>query len=146
MALHVWCLLSFVALVGVAEAQQPQPIYWKKDHIYNGASGAEIAIVTPLPSDQTAPTAPTGLTVSNITATSAQLSWLQSTDSGGSGLAGYKIYRQQGSGASLPIGTVDANTLSFVDQGPLLPSTTYTYTAVAFDMQRTIVRLAPVSE
>src|SRR2546422_5091191 len=48
------------------------------------------------PTDQTAPTAPSGLSSSNLTSTSVQLTWSGSTDPpGGSGLAGYKIYRQR---------------------------------------------------
>jgi fibronectin type III domain protein len=61
-----------------------------------------------------------------------QLSWTGSTDSGGSNLAGYKIYRQVGTGASLPVGTVAAGTTSFTDPH-LQPSTGYTFKIVAFD-------------
>src|SRR5262245_42692711 len=110
------CVIVLVVTIG-AEAQQT--IYWKKDHIYAGPGGGEIAIVTPPPSDQTAPSAPTSLASSNVTATSIQLGWGASTDSGGSGLAGYKVYRQLGSGANLPVGTVTG--LGFTDQ-PLQPS------------------------
>jgi hypothetical protein len=117
--------LGLALLVGTTTLAQ-QTIYFKKDHIYSGPGGNEIAIATPLPSDQTAPGAPTGVSSSNVTATSVQLNWSASTDSGGSGLAGYKVYRQQGSGASLPVGTVGTGTLSFTDQ-PLTPSTAYTY-------------------
>jgi fibronectin type 3 domain-containing protein len=121
-------------LVGifVAASLSAQTIYWKKDHIYNGPGGKEIAVVMPQPTDQTAPTAPTGLTLGTVTATSVQLSWSGSTDSGGSGLAGYKVYRQQGTGANLPVGTVGPNVFSFTDQ-PLTPSTSYTWTIVAYD-------------
>jgi fibronectin type 3 domain-containing protein len=119
-------------LMSVAVSAIAQTIYWKKDHIYNGPSGKEIAVVMPQPTDQTAPTAPTGLTLGTVTATSVQLSWSASTDSGGSGLAGYKVYRQQGVGANLPVGTVGAGVLSFTDQ-PLTPGTGYTWTIVAYD-------------
>lgn len=47
--------------------------------------------------DTTPPTTPGTPTASNVTATSASLSWSASTDSGGSGLAGYNVYREQGS-------------------------------------------------
>ena len=122
-----WVLLLLLA---AASADAQQTIYWKKDHVYAGPGGKEIAIVTPAPADQTAPTAPSGLASSNLTATSVQLSWSASTDTGGSGLAGYKVYRQVGTGASLPVGTVGA--LSFTDQH-LQPNTSYTFTIVAFD-------------
>ena len=85
--------------------------------------------MTPLPSDQTAPGNPT-LNTPTVTATSVSLTWSSVTDTGGSGLAGYKVYRQRGTGASLPVGTVTGT--SFTDQ-PLQPSTGYTYKIVAFD-------------
>ncbi|WP_345598376.1 endo-1,4-beta-xylanase, partial [Thermocatellispora tengchongensis] len=46
--------------------------------------------------DTTPPTTPGTPTASNITATGATLTWTASTDSGGSGLAGYNVYREQG--------------------------------------------------
>jgi len=60
------------------------------------------------------------------------MSWTGSTDSGGSGLAGYKVYRQRGTEASLPVGTVGNAVTSFTDQA-LQFSTSYTYTIVSFD-------------
>ncbi|WP_336208830.1 endo-1,4-beta-xylanase [Nonomuraea sp. LPB2021202275-12-8] len=47
--------------------------------------------------DTTPPTAPGPPAATNITASSATLTWTASTDSGGSGLAGYTVYREQGS-------------------------------------------------
>ncbi|HET9137976.1 cellulose binding domain-containing protein [Actinophytocola sp.] len=46
--------------------------------------------------DNTAPTQPGTPTVSGVTATSATLTWTASTDTGGSGLAGYTVFREQG--------------------------------------------------
>jgi endo-1,4-beta-xylanase len=46
--------------------------------------------------DTTPPTQPGTPTASNVTSSSATLNWSASTDSGGSGLAGYNIYREQG--------------------------------------------------
>jgi endo-1,4-beta-xylanase len=46
--------------------------------------------------DTTPPSAPGTPTASGITATGATLSWSPSTDTGGSGLAGYNVYREQG--------------------------------------------------
>ena len=54
--------------------------------IFGGGSGG----------DTTPPTAPGTPTASNVTASAASLSWSASTDSGGSGLAGYNVYREQG--------------------------------------------------
>ncbi|WP_156045440.1 endo-1,4-beta-xylanase [Herbidospora cretacea] len=47
-------------------------------------------------SDTTAPTTPGAPTASNITSSGATLSWTASTDSGGSGLAGYNVYNSGG--------------------------------------------------
>ncbi|MGN9787008.1 fibronectin type III domain-containing protein [Nonomuraea sp. ZG12] len=47
-------------------------------------------------SDTTAPSTPGTPAASDITATSATLTWSPSTDQGGSGLAGYTVYREQG--------------------------------------------------
>lgn len=46
--------------------------------------------------DTTPPTTPGTPAASNVTANSATLTWTASTDSGGSGLAGYNVYREQG--------------------------------------------------
>jgi endo-1,4-beta-xylanase len=46
--------------------------------------------------DTTPPTTPGTPTASGVTANSAGLSWTASTDTGGSGLSGYNIYREQG--------------------------------------------------
>jgi chitodextrinase len=60
-----------------------------------------------------------------VTATTVTLSWNASTDSGGSGLAGYKVYR-----GPIPVGTTTGTT--FTDQG-LVPGTGYSYPVRAFD-------------
>jgi endo-1,4-beta-xylanase len=46
--------------------------------------------------DTTPPTAPGTPAASGVTATGASLSWAAATDTGGSGLAGYTVYREQG--------------------------------------------------
>ena len=76
--------------------------------------------------DQTAPSVPT-LSVSNITSSSATLTWTAATDTGGAGLAGYILYR-----AGVPVATVNATTTTFNDT-TLQWNTSYTYTVVAFD-------------
>jgi hypothetical protein len=121
-----WVAAVFLLTAGIAEAQTT--LYFKRDHVYAGPGGGEIAIITPAPSDTAAPGVPTGVGTSSVTATSVVVSWTGSTDSGGSLLAGYKVYRQKGSGASLPVGTVASGTTTFTDQ-PLEPSTSYTWTA-----------------
>ncbi|MEU6787800.1 fibronectin type III domain-containing protein [Nonomuraea angiospora] len=46
--------------------------------------------------DTTPPSTPGTPAASNVTATGATLTWAASTDQGGSGLAGYNVYREQG--------------------------------------------------
>ncbi len=77
--------------------------------------------------DSTAPTTPSNLTSPSKTTTSISLSWGASTDSGGSGLAGYNVYRN---GSATPTGQVTGTT--FTDTG-LSANTTYTYTVRARD-------------
>src|SRR5207253_5969658 len=89
--------------------------------------GRALAIAMPLPADQTAPTAPGSLTYTSLNPQSVQLNWNASTDSGGAGLAGYKVYR-----GPIPVGTVGSSTLSFVDDA-LQSGAQYTYTVLAFD-------------
>jgi hypothetical protein len=98
-------------------------VYWKKDFITD-ASGNVVAIATPAPADQTPPTAPSGLTCLNTSMT-VELSWTGSTD-GGSGMAGYKIFR-----GSLPVATTTTAT-AFTDF-TIQPNSPYVYTIVAVD-------------
>ncbi|GAA2076045.1 cellulase family glycosylhydrolase [Actinomadura alba] len=70
--------------------------------IFNGANGIrqtarEATIYGGSSADTTPPTAPGTPAATNVTSTGATLSWAVSTDSGGSGLAGYDVYREQGS-------------------------------------------------
>jgi chitodextrinase len=73
--------------------------------------------------DTTAPSTPGGVTSSNITGTSATISWTASTDN--VGVTGYRVYRD-GVLRSSPTG------LSYNDTG-LTMSTTYAYTVSAVD-------------
>jgi hypothetical protein len=99
-------------------------VYWKKDYIVDD-TGRVIATATPAPADQIAPGSPSGLTHSVLTLTSVQFQWSPSTDGGGSGLAGYKVYR-----GNIPVAAVSGTTFTDND---LLPSTAYSYSVVAFD-------------
>ena len=78
------------------------------------------------PPDTTAPTAPTALTATAQSATTIQLGWSASSD-GGTGVAGYRIYRN---GGATPISSV--TTPGFTDTG-LASATAYSYTVRAFD-------------
>jgi endo-1,4-beta-xylanase len=68
--------------------------------------------------DTTPPTAPGTPAASNVTANSAALTWSASTDSGGSGLAGYNVYRD--TGTLLGQSTTNSTTLT-----GLTPNTGY---------------------
>jgi large repetitive protein len=87
--------------------------------------GSEPAPAVP-PSDTTAPTVPTGLTARADGTSRVELSWTGSTDEG-TGVAGYRIYRD---GGSTPIATTAST--SHVDTG-LTADTQYAYTVSAFD-------------
>jgi hypothetical protein len=78
-------------------------------------------------SDATAPTPPSDLGCWNATGTSIQLVWTGSTDSGGSGLAGYKVFR-----GPVPIAIVSSSASGFLDTA-VQPDATYSYSLVAFD-------------
>jgi chitinase/chitodextrinase len=76
------------------------------------------------PSDTTAPTVPAGLSATKTT-TSVTLSWTASTDSGGSGLKEYRVFR----GAT----QVATSTSSGYTDNGLTPNTTYAYSVAAVD-------------
>jgi glucose/arabinose dehydrogenase/fibronectin type 3 domain-containing protein len=86
-----------------------------------------ITTASPPTPDTTAPTVPTNLQATAISTSRIDLSWTASTDAGGSGLAGYRIFRD---GGVNPIATVTATTFS--DTG-LAASTLYSYTVRAVD-------------
>ena len=87
-------------------------------------SGSASATTPPAP-DTTAPSVPTGLTASSPSSNQVNLSWNASTDTGGSGLAGYRIYR----GGTL-IGSTAATSFSDTSASGCTP---YTYTVAAYD-------------
>jgi YD repeat-containing protein len=85
---------------------------------------------TPPPPDTTPPSVPTnlaGVAIVSGTQININLTWTGSTDTGGSGLAGYQIFRN---GGSTPIGT--STVASFSDTN-LTAVTTYTYGVLAYD-------------
>jgi uncharacterized protein (TIGR03790 family) len=77
--------------------------------------------------DTVAPTAPGDLSAVAVSSSQIQMSWFGSTDTGGSGLVGYRVFRD-GNRA----GNVAATATTFVDSG-LSAQTSYTYTVVAVD-------------
>lgn len=87
-------------------------------------SGLTSAINVTTP-DTIAPSIPTSLSATAVSPSQINLSWGASTDTGGSGLAGYRVYRN-GSHIASP------STNSFSDTG-LATSTSYSYTVAAYD-------------
>ncbi|GAB3456781.1 endo-1,4-beta-xylanase [Actinophytocola sediminis] len=71
--------------------------------------------------DTTPPSAPGTPSAASVTATGAALSWSASTDTGGSGLAGYNVYREQGTTDAL-LGQATTNSTTLTG---LTPSTQY---------------------
>jgi len=90
----------------------------------SGQSTADVA-ATPSCEDTTAPSIPTGLTASATSCSQIYLSWTASTDTGGSGLAGYKVYRN-----GVQIATT--NVASYNSTG-LAASTSYFFSVAAYD-------------
>lgn len=89
-------------------------------------SGRNVAVIV---TDNIAPSVPAGLTATVISSSQINLSWSASTDTGGSGLAGYRVYRN-GSGTPL----VQQSGTTYSDTG-LTASTLYAYRVSAYDNQ-----------
>ena len=77
--------------------------------------------------DTEAPSTPINLVATGVSPIQINLTWDESTDSGGGFVAGYNIYRD---GGASPIATVTS--ASFTDIG-LDENTAYSYTVSAFD-------------
>ncbi len=96
----------------------------------NVSADSAVAIAStlaPPPSaDTTPPTVPQGLTANATSSTQIDLAWQASTDAG-TGVAGYRIFRD---GGASPIAAVTGTTYSDVS---LTPATRYTYTVRAID-------------
>ncbi|MBT0994103.1 cellulose binding domain-containing protein [Cellulomonas sp. DKR-3] len=89
------------------------------------SSALSVTTSTTTPTDTVAPSVPTGLAAGTVTGTSVALTWNASTDTGGSGLAGYDVYR-----GTTKVGS--STTASFTDTG-LTAGTAYSYTVRAKD-------------
>ncbi|WP_285780858.1 cellulose binding domain-containing protein, partial [Microtetraspora sp. NBRC 13810] len=72
-------------------------------------------------SDTTPPTTPGTPTAAGVTATGATLSWTPATDTGGSGLAGYTVHREQGATDT----QLGQSTTASITLTGLTPSTQY---------------------
>jgi uncharacterized repeat protein (TIGR03806 family) len=87
-----------------------------------------ISGAAPPPPDTTAPSVPQNLAANATSTTSVALTWSASSDAGGSGVAGYRVFRN---GGSTPIGTVTST--SYTDS-TASPNTSYSYTVAAYDV------------
>ncbi|HEY5807989.1 MAG TPA: PQQ-dependent sugar dehydrogenase [Povalibacter sp.] len=81
------------------------------------------------PADTAAPTIPASVTATAASSSSINVSWDASTDTGGSNLSGYRLYRN---GATTALATVNAPATTYADTG-LTASTQYSYVVRAFD-------------
>ncbi|MGE3666792.1 MAG: fibronectin type III domain-containing protein, partial [Steroidobacteraceae bacterium] len=77
--------------------------------------------------DTTPPSVPANLQATAPSPTQVQLTWAASTDSGGAGLAGYRVYRN---GSTTPLASPTTN--NYTD-GSVAASTAYSYQVRAFD-------------
>ena len=89
-------------------------------------SSPPISITTPNPPDTTAPSVPV-ISIGSSSYNNVVVNWTASTDTGGSGLAGYTLYRN-----GVAIGSFGISTLSYTDT-TVSPVTAYSYTVSATD-------------
>ena len=87
----------------------------------------EAAITVPLPPQ--VPAAPTNLTATAFSGTEIGLVWKDNS----SDEDAFVVYRQDPGGDSVPIATLPANTVSYLDRG-LRPGTTYRYVVRAWNL------------
>jgi chitodextrinase len=84
-----------------------------------------LAFVAQMSGDTTAPSIPSAVIAAVNSSSQISVMWNGSTDTGGSGVAGYKVYR-----SGTLVGTTTAT--SYVDSG-LSPNTQYCYAIIAYD-------------
>jgi serine protease len=87
---------------------------------------------TPPPQDTTAPSVPASLGATAASSSQINLSWSASTDTGGSGLAGYRIERCAGAGCSNFAEIATTSNTTFSNTG-LTGGTSYSYRIRAYD-------------
>jgi len=98
------------------------------DNANNQSALSNAAVtVTPACPDTIAPTVPTGLTATVVSASQINLTWNASTDTGGSGLAGYKIYD------GISQAQLGTSTTTSYSESSLNANTQYCFTAAAYD-------------
>jgi chitodextrinase len=92
-----------------------------------GNESVKSSVLSVATKDTTAPSVPASVTLTALSHDQVRVNWAASTDTGGSGLAGYRVYRQP---LTSPVGTVTAS--PYTDTG-LTGSTGYTYQVAAYD-------------
>lgn len=113
----------------------PGSTYYEPDKSNNIILGNRIQVGDP---DTVPPSVPQNLVGTALSYNRIYLGWQASTDIGGTGVAGYRIYRD-----SKVIGS--ATVITYIDAG-LVAETTYSYSVAAFDHAGNISgRSAPVS-
>jgi lysophospholipase L1-like esterase len=88
-------------------------------------------VTTPAAGDLTAPTAPTGLKAT-AAKRKVNLSWSASTDAGGSGLAGYRVWRAT-AGSSGPFSAIATTTTASYSDPAVASAVPYWYRVTAVD-------------
>jgi chitodextrinase len=91
------------------------------------SSPASATTQSPPAPDTTPPSVPQNVHATAVGATRVDLTWSASTDTGGSGLAGYRVYRD---GSATPIATVTTTSYSNTN---LAANTSYSYQVRAYD-------------
>src|SRR3989344_3657659 len=101
---------------------------------YDTTLASPISITVNPPPDTTPPSAPTALSANAVSSSQINLLWAASSDSGGSGMAGYIVYQCQGAGCTnfSSIISLDPAAISYSNTG-IAPSTLYRYYIEAFD-------------
>ncbi len=102
----------------------------RKVPLYSGSTRVWGDEPGPAVPDTTAPSVPGTPVASAVTSSGLTLTWAASTDTGGSGLAGYEITQSQPGSDALVLRTATTNTLAVTG---LLPERTYQFTVRALD-------------
>ncbi|MEV0269139.1 glycoside hydrolase family 9 protein [Hamadaea sp. NPDC050747] len=131
-----------LALTGLTASTSYTYYVVARDGAGNSTASSPVTFSTSAPpNDTTPPSAPGTPVASAITSSGATLTWTASTDTGGSGLAGYDVYREAGT-TDVLAGTT--TTTSFALTG-LTASTSYTYYVVARDGSGNKTASSPVT-
>ena len=95
------------------------------NNLGNSAYSGVVTATTLTAPDTTAPSIPSGLSATAISSNQVSVSWVGSTDTGGSGLAGYQVFQNGTQVATVTAGSYIATGLS--------PNTAYCFAISAFD-------------